>query len=169
MGKSKYHSHQGSSSILEKEWEEFLKVNCKINVEFKKKFILQEKFIFNGKSIAAVNFIPDAFFPDENIAMDLKGVITETYALKKKLFQKVYGIDIIEVTPSPVYLQNYNKVYYISLELKDLLVKTKKKLKITGSPKNDKVKLILEEIKKEYKLKYDKNKLYAYIKKEEKI
>lgn len=56
-------------------------------------FVLQEKFKYNGKTIAAITYTPD--FEVENLdgtidMIDVKGVKTEAFKLKEKLFKYKY-------------------------------------------------------------------------------
>lgn len=63
------------------------------NIECQVPFLLQEKFKKNGKSIREINYIADfvVTYKDGHIEVeDVKGVRTEVYRLKKKLFEKRY-------------------------------------------------------------------------------
>ena len=63
------------------------------NLELQPKFLLQDKFIHNGEKIRVINYIAD-FQYNENgkaIVEDFKGVETEVFKIKRKLFLKKYG------------------------------------------------------------------------------
>lgn len=69
------------------------------NLELQKEFILQEKFKINNKTIRKISYYADFFYIDKQgnkIVEDTKGMQTEVYKLKKKLFMKKYGIEIKE-------------------------------------------------------------------------
>ena len=83
--------------IYLKELEDTGKIH---NLQLQKKYELQEKFILNGKTIRAINYICDFYYIDqygkEHIE-DTKGMRTETYKIKKKLFQFKYKRNIEEI------------------------------------------------------------------------
>lgn len=64
-------------------------------------YILQEKFKLNGKNIRAIKYVADFEYLDNSsgkiVIEDVKGIKTDVYKLKKKLFQKKYGKDIKEI------------------------------------------------------------------------
>ena len=64
-------------------------------------YILQDKFRLGGKGIRAIKYIADFEYIDNKtgkvIVEDVKGIKTDVYKLKKKLFQKKYGKDIKEI------------------------------------------------------------------------
>lgn len=63
------------------------------NIECQVPYLLQEKFRKNGKAIREINYIADfvVTYKDGHIEVeDVKGVKTEVYRLKKKLFEKRY-------------------------------------------------------------------------------
>ena len=63
-------------------------------------FILQDKYKINGKTVRGIKYIADFTFTNSNGQMevwDAKGLRTECYKLKKKLFEYRYGIEIKEV------------------------------------------------------------------------
>ena len=69
------------------------------DLELQKKFILQDKFILNGKTYRAITYIADFVYKDDKgmHVVDTKGYRTEVYKIKKKLFMKKFGIEIEEI------------------------------------------------------------------------
>ena len=70
------------------------------NLELQKKYELQESFKLNGKTIRAINYICDFYYIDQNGVEhieDSKGMRTDVYKLKKKLFEYKYQKNIDEV------------------------------------------------------------------------
>ena len=70
------------------------------NLELQKKYELQESFKLNGKTIRAINYICDFYYIDQNGTEhieDSKGVRTDVYKIKKKLFEYKYQKNIEEV------------------------------------------------------------------------
>ena len=69
-------------------------------LELQKKFELQPSYKKNGKTIRAINYYADFYYYDiikgKYIVEDTKGMKTEVYKLKKKLFEYKYDITIIE-------------------------------------------------------------------------
>lgn len=64
------------------------------------KFELQPAFKFNNKTVRAIYYIADFVYYDQNGVqhiVDTKGVKTDVYKLKKKLFQFRYNKEIEEV------------------------------------------------------------------------
>jgi len=63
------------------------------NLELQPRFLLQDKFTFNGKTIRKIEYIADFQFYDIEskciIVEDVKGMKTEVYKIKKKLFLKL--------------------------------------------------------------------------------
>lgn len=61
-------------------------------------FVLQDKFKLNGKSYIAIKYKPDFTFYDEqgNLTkiVDVKGVMTDIFKIKAKLFANRYGMQI---------------------------------------------------------------------------
>ena len=64
------------------------------DLELQHKFELQPGFKKNGKTYRAITYIADFVYMDlrtnKNIVEDVKGFKTETYKLKKKLFEYTY-------------------------------------------------------------------------------
>ena len=62
-------------------------------LELQPKYELQESFTHNGKRIRSINYVADFFYLDKDgnkIVEDVKGLKTDVYLLKKKMFQKKY-------------------------------------------------------------------------------
>lgn len=57
--------------------------------------VLQDKFIYQGKTIRAITYRGDfAYFDhrvNRGVIEDVKGVETDVFKIKKKMFQKKYG------------------------------------------------------------------------------
>lgn len=63
-------------------------------------FELQGKYTINGRKVQSIKYIADfVFINEEGVTevWDAKGVKTDVYKLKKKLFEYKYGIEIKEV------------------------------------------------------------------------
>lgn len=65
-------------------------------LEVHPKFLLQEKFKYQGKIIHAIHYIADFAYieNDKKIVEDAKGFITNVFRLKHKLFLRQYGDSI---------------------------------------------------------------------------
>lgn len=63
------------------------------------KFELQPSYEINGKKIRSINYIADFTYREKGKlhVIDVKGVRTNEYKLKKKLFEYKYNIEIEEV------------------------------------------------------------------------
>lgn len=63
------------------------------------KFELQPSFEINGKKVRAINYIADFTYREKGKlhVIDVKGVRTNEYKLKKKMFEYKYNIEIEEV------------------------------------------------------------------------
>ena len=65
------------------------------NLELQPRFLLQEKFRYEGKAIRAIEYIADFMYIDSSsgkiIVEDTKGMKTTDYNIKKKIFLKKYG------------------------------------------------------------------------------
>lgn len=72
-------------SLLEKAGEIY-------NLELQPKFLLQESFKKNGKTYKAINYVADfKYIKDgKTIVEDVKGIQTDVFKLKHKLFEKKY-------------------------------------------------------------------------------
>ena len=64
-------------------------------LELQPRFELQESFKHKGKTIRKIEYVSDFLYRDlstlELVVEDVKGVKTDVYKLKKKLFLKIYG------------------------------------------------------------------------------
>jgi len=62
-------------------------------LELQPKFLLEEGFVYNGKKERDINYIADFKYKKGNdlIVEDVKGMKTEVYKIKRKLFLKKYG------------------------------------------------------------------------------
>lgn len=64
-------------------------------LELQPRFELQESFKHEGKTIRKIEYVADFIYRDlstlELVVEDVKGVKTDVYKLKKKLFLKHYG------------------------------------------------------------------------------
>ena len=72
------------------------------NLELQKKFLLQEGYTnAKGKKIRPIYYIADFYYFDllkeKWVVEDTKGVRTEVYKLKKKLFEYIYNLTIDEL------------------------------------------------------------------------
>ena len=64
------------------------------------RYTLREGYEFNGRRVRPITYIADFAYVDEHgkqVVEDVKGVRTEVYRLKKKLFERRYGIEITEI------------------------------------------------------------------------
>lgn len=68
------------------------------NLQRQVKYELQPSFKYNGKTIRAINYIADFVYEKngELIVEDVKGIKTDVYKLKKKLFLYIFNIEIQE-------------------------------------------------------------------------
>ncbi|RKY53754.1 MAG: hypothetical protein DRP93_06060 [Candidatus Neomarinimicrobiota bacterium] len=60
-------------------------------------FVLQEAFTLNGKRYQEIKYISDFKYIELDgtvVITDVKGKITPEYALKKKMFLKIYGVEV---------------------------------------------------------------------------
>lgn len=64
-------------------------------LELQPRFLLQDGFRYEGKAIRKIEYVADFLYRDlstyELVVEDVKGVKTDVYKLKKKLFLKRYG------------------------------------------------------------------------------
>lgn len=64
------------------------------NLELQPRFLLQDKFVDkHGKTHRKIEYVADFLYinkDDKAIVEDVKGVMTDVYKLKKKLFLKIY-------------------------------------------------------------------------------
>lgn len=66
------------------------------NVQIQPKFRLMDSYKYDGKTIRAIDYIADFTYKenDKVIVEDVKGIKTQAYAIKKKLFIRKYIIDL---------------------------------------------------------------------------
>lgn len=70
------------------------------DLKLQQRYILQESFKIDGKTIRAITYIADFTYKDKNgdlVVEDEKGMKTQVYNIKRKMFAKRYGIEIKEV------------------------------------------------------------------------
>lgn len=86
------------------------------NVIVQPKFVLQPSFKKNGKSYQAISYSAD--FQIEDTVFDVKGMETQQFVLRKKMFDFKYPqLTLKLVTKSPIYLRHK---YGEWIELDDL-------------------------------------------------
>ena len=68
------------------------------NLQRQVKYELQPSFKYNDKTIRAITYIADFVYEKDNkiIVEDVKGIKTDVYKLKKKLFLYIFNIEIQE-------------------------------------------------------------------------
>lgn len=70
------------------------------SLELQKKYVLQDKFKLNNKTIREISYIADFYYIDsegnEHVE-DVKGLRLDVYKIKKKLFEYKYKIPIEEI------------------------------------------------------------------------
>ena len=71
------------------------------SLELQKKFELQPSYKKNGKTIRSISYIADFYYYDnvkkQYIVEDTKGVKTDVYKIKKKMFEYKYNLTITEL------------------------------------------------------------------------
>lgn len=71
------------------------------NLELQKEYILQDKFVLNGKTRRKITYKADFSYvtteDDKLHVVDVKGFKTDIYKLKKKLFEYKYQTELEEV------------------------------------------------------------------------
>lgn len=104
--RNKYNVANKKGQKTSKQEDEFVEYMRSLGYEFEtqKKFILQEKFEFDGETYLAITYTPDLYFPEDKLAIDYKGSLTDVYKIKKKMFIKKYGIKLVEVRRVPNYM-----------------------------------------------------------------
>ena len=104
--RNKYNVTNKKGQKTSKQEDEFVEYMRSLGYEFEtqKKFILQEKFEFDGETHLAITYTPDLYFPEDKLAIDYKGSLTDVYKIKKKMFIKKYGIKLVEVRRVPNYM-----------------------------------------------------------------
>jgi hypothetical protein len=96
----KFDSKKEMDRYKELEWLESNDYICYL--ELQKKFLLQEGYVNKkGKKIRPIYYIADFYYFDitkgEWVVEDVKGIKTEVYKLKKKLFEYRYNLIINEL------------------------------------------------------------------------
>ena len=111
INRSKYHSKKviidgiKFDSKREGEYYQKLKILEKKglikDLELQKEYLLQDKFVINGKTRRKIVYKSDFSYvsteDDKLHVIDVKGFRTDLYKLKKKLFEYKYGVEIEEV------------------------------------------------------------------------
>jgi hypothetical protein len=95
----KFDSKREANRYLElKKLERIGKIIC---LKLQEPFMLQQGYEINGKKVKPIYYIADFIYIDpetaETIVEDVKGIRTEVYRLKKKLFEYKYQVGIKEV------------------------------------------------------------------------
>lgn len=71
------------------------------SLELQKKFELQPSYKKNGKTIRSISYIADFYYYDnvkrQYVVEDTKGVKTDVYKIKKKMFEYKYNLTIKEL------------------------------------------------------------------------
>lgn len=95
----KFDSKKEALRYVELKWLE--KTNQIKELELQKKFELQPSYKKNGKTIRSINYFADFYYYDiikgKYIVEDTKGLRTEVYKIKKKLFEYKYDMTITEI------------------------------------------------------------------------
>lgn len=95
--------------------------------ELQPRFTLQPAFIKNGKKFVAITYIADfmVYLPNRDVeVVDIKGMVTETFAVKRKMFEYKYPhLQLILLK----YVRKYGG--FITLEEYNKLKREEKKLK----------------------------------------
>ena len=70
-----------------------------LQVELQPKFELQEKFRLNGKSYRPIQYVGDfkLIVNDVEYIIDAKGMETQVFKIKAKMFAKIYKKEIIKI------------------------------------------------------------------------
>ena len=78
-----------------KELKELQRVGKIDRLELQPRFTLMDGFRYEGKAVRKIEYVADFLYRDlstlELVVEDVKGVKTDVYKLKKKLFLKHYG------------------------------------------------------------------------------
>lgn len=70
------------------------------NLQLQVPFELQEKYTINDKKVRAIKYVADFVYIDQDgktHVEDVKGIRTDVYKMKKKMFEYRYAIEIEEV------------------------------------------------------------------------
>ncbi len=145
MSKYKAVKEDGFDSKMEGRFQKLLEKKG-IVFEPQKRFLLQPGYELNGEKIKEINYICDFYLPNLELVIDVKGFETPDFKLKKKIFGKIYGMDIICLTECPNKYEEKKKGIQFegwiekkelaSLRNKDPIVKEKRKKKREEKKKN---------------------------------
>lgn len=105
--RNKYNVTNKKGQKTSKQEDEFVEYMRSLGYEFEtqKKFVLQEGFkISESEKFQPITYTPDLYFPEDKLAIDYKGSLTDVYKIKKKMFIKRYGIKLVEVRRVPNYM-----------------------------------------------------------------
>lgn len=98
------------------------------DIELQPKYLLQPAFKKNGKSIRKIEYIPDfkvTYIDGSTDVIDVKGMETSDFKLKKKMFQYKYPEDLKLMTHSKKWAGGWVELD----DLKKIKREAKKKLK----------------------------------------
>lgn len=102
-------------SQLECNYYRYLK-EMKVEFEFQPKFLLQEGFKKNGKTHRKIEYIGD--FRIGNTVIDVKGMETPVFKLKRKLFEYKYPhLELVLLIKCPKYLEHYSRAGLINKDV----------------------------------------------------
>lgn len=61
-------------------------------LKLQKRYLLQEAFKYRGKAVRAIHYVADFYYieDEEEIVEDVKGVLTEVFKIKQKIFKYIY-------------------------------------------------------------------------------
>lgn len=97
-----------------------------VEFELQPTFVLQEKFVKNGKTYLPITYKGD--FKVGNIVYDTKGMETLHFKLKKKMFQyKFKDLELICIAPCPKKYLEHSIYGFIDKDLHKKLIKLSKK------------------------------------------
>ena len=109
MGYSKYKNRKVTTDNIQfdsiKEADRYIELKIlqragKIsNLELQPKFELIPKYTIGGRSIRKMEYVADFKYIENGkvVIEDVKGMKTEVYKIKKKLFEFIFNIEITEV------------------------------------------------------------------------
>jgi hypothetical protein len=142
--RNKYNVTNKKGQKTSKQEDEFVDYMRSLGYEFEtqKKFILQEKFEFYGETHLAITYTPDLYFPEDKLAIDYKGSLTDVYKIKKKMFIKKYGIKLVEVRRVPNYMFKATGYRYATINSIENCKDVRKRF--TGSNKDIEHNTVLE-------------------------
>lgn len=110
-------------SQLECNYYRYLK-EMKVEFELQPKFLLQEGFKKNGKTHRKIEYIGD--FRIGNTVIDVKGMETPVFKLKRKLFEYKYPhLELVLLVKCPKYLEHYSRAGLISKDVYEIMKRKK--------------------------------------------